>query len=148
MSFYEYRAVPAPRKGSNAKGVKGGPAKFANAVTELMNAMSADGWDYLRADTLPCEERQGLTGKTVKYHSMLVFRRALVQEAGVTETPLALPVPTEEPAEEVWHAPEHQATEYAEETPEDALQEPPTYEEPAEEYAEEYEQTEQPDRTA
>jgi len=90
MSNYEYRVVAAPRKGKSGKGVKGGPAKFANAISGLMNEMAAEGWDYLRADTLPCEERQGLTSKTVKYHSMLVFRRAMAAEPAPEEEPLAL----------------------------------------------------------
>lgn len=101
MSNYEYRVVAAPRKGKSGKGVKGGPAKFANAISGLMNEMAQDGWEYLRADTLPCEERQGLTSKTVKYHSMLVFRRGLADEAEPDEEPLALehhePEPEAEP---------------------------------------------------
>ena len=121
MSIYEYRVVPAPRKGSSAKGVKGGAAKFANAITVLMNAMAAEGWEYLRADTLPCEERQGLTGKTVKYHSMLVFRRALMTEEEPAEVPLALPVPEDD----VWDEPEMQTTEDAPESePEPEAEDP------------------------
>lgn len=77
MSAFEYQVVPAPRKGKAGKGVKGAQSKFAFAITELMNEMGSQGWEYMRADTLPCEERQGLTSKTVKYHSMLVFRRSL-----------------------------------------------------------------------
>jgi len=52
--------------------------------------MGADGCEYLRADTLPCEERQGLTSKTVKYHSMLVFRRARDANTATEEQPLAI----------------------------------------------------------
>ncbi|MEM9582730.1 MAG: DUF4177 domain-containing protein [Pseudomonadota bacterium] len=103
MSAFEYRAVPAPRKGKSGKGVRGGPAKFANAVSAVMNEMGTEGWEYLRADTLPCEERQGLTGKAVKYHSMLVFRRPLEEVTAETEEAaetLALPVPESEPVEE------------------------------------------------
>ncbi|WP_299191764.1 DUF4177 domain-containing protein [uncultured Litoreibacter sp.] len=100
MSAFEYRAVPAPRKGKSGKGTRGAPAKFANAVTGLMNEMGTDGWEYLRADTLPCEERQGLTGKTVKYHSMLVFRRPVEEvatEVEEAEETLALAAPVDEP---------------------------------------------------
>lgn len=110
MSNYEYRVVAAPRKGKSGKGVKGGPAKFANAISGLMNEMAAEGWDYLRADTLPCEERQGLTSKTVKYHSMLVFRRAVANEATLDEEPLALEhhEPEHEPEPEQEHETEPQ----------------------------------------
>jgi len=87
MSLYEYRVIPAPRKGKSGKGVRGGPAKFAHAVSDTINSMSMEGWQYLRADTLPCEERQGLTGKTVNDHALLVFRRPLdaMQEQPIYE---------------------------------------------------------------
>lgn len=78
MSQFEYIAVPAPRKSKAPRKVKGPEAKFAATVTDVMNEMAADGWEYQRAETLPCEERQGFTGKTVKYHSVLIFRRATV----------------------------------------------------------------------
>lgn len=75
MHRYEYNVVPAPRKGKKAKGIKGAEARFAHAVAECMNEMAADGWEYLRSDTLPCEERTGLTGRTTTFQTMLVFRR-------------------------------------------------------------------------
>lgn len=97
MSMYEYSVVPSPRKGKSGRGVKGKEAKFANAVSAVMNEMGAAGWEYLRADTLPFEERQGLTSKTVKYHSMLVFRRLkteIVSEtSSATETLATLSAP-------------------------------------------------------
>jgi hypothetical protein len=46
-----------------------------------MNKMGASGWEYIRADTLPCEERVGLTGTKSVYQNMLVFRRELRAEA-------------------------------------------------------------------
>lgn len=98
MAHYEYIVVPAPRKGVSAKGIKGVPGKFANALTLLMNEMAAEGWDYQRTDTLPCEERQGLTGKAVKYHAMLVFRRTVEEE--LEDAPLAIAPPEEEEIEE------------------------------------------------
>lgn len=96
MQMFEYRVLPAPRKGRGARGVRGGAAKFANAVSGLMNEMGADGWEYLRADTLPCEERQGLTGKSVRYHSMLVFRRPVAIDQTTGAEVLALPEPEHE----------------------------------------------------
>jgi hypothetical protein len=83
---YEYKVVPAPVKGVKAKGVKGAEAQFAHALSELMNGLAVDGWEYQRADTLPAEMRSGLTGKTTVFRNMLVFRRALTVEA-VEQTP-------------------------------------------------------------
>lgn len=72
---YEYKVVPAPKKGRSGKGVRGTEAKFANELMYVMNEMGAEGWEYVRSDTLPCEERQGLTSKTMTYQNILVFRR-------------------------------------------------------------------------
>lgn len=75
MPRYEYKVVPAPRKGQKAKGVRTSEDRFAHAMTELMNRMAAEGWEYLRADSLPAEERSGWTGRTEVTHNLLVFRR-------------------------------------------------------------------------
>lgn len=77
MQRYEYKVIPAPLKGEKTRGVKGTPGRFAHGLSRIMNDLARDGWEYLRADTLPCEERTGLTGKTVTYQNMLVFRRAV-----------------------------------------------------------------------
>ncbi|MEM9523951.1 MAG: DUF4177 domain-containing protein [Pseudomonadota bacterium] len=77
MPRFEYKVVPAPRKGVPGKGVRGKTAKYANALSTIMNELGAEGWDYVRADTLPFEERSGLTSRTVTYQNMLVFRRPL-----------------------------------------------------------------------
>jgi hypothetical protein len=94
MGGVEYRVVPAPRRGIKARGARTAEERFAAALSELMNALGAEGWDYVRSDVLPCEERQGLTGRTTVYHTMLVFRRALPAEgagtAGMAPPRLAL----------------------------------------------------------
>lgn len=76
MPEFEYKVVPAPTRGEKAKGVKTPEARFALALEQLMNQLAAEGWEYLRADMLPSEERQGLTGTTTNWRNMLVFRRA------------------------------------------------------------------------
>jgi hypothetical protein len=50
-----------------------------------MNDLGAEGWEYQRTDTLPCEERQGLTGKTTQFRHVLIFRRLLNDEAGAAD---------------------------------------------------------------
>ncbi|MHC0054080.1 DUF4177 domain-containing protein [Actibacterium sp. D379-3] len=89
MQQFEYKVVPAPVRGDKVKGVKGIQARFAHALASLMNEMGREGWEYQRADTLPCEERQGLTGKTTTFQNMLIFRRALPQQ----QVQAAPPVP-------------------------------------------------------
>lgn len=74
---YEYKVVPAPRRGEKARGVKTGEARFALAMTGVLNAMATEGWNYLRAETLPLDERSGLTGTKTSFQALLVFRRPL-----------------------------------------------------------------------
>ena len=80
MSAYEYRVVPAPRRGEKARGVKTTEDRFALALTQLMNKLGREGWEYQRSDTLPVEERVGLTGSKTTYQNMLVFRRSLASQ--------------------------------------------------------------------
>lgn len=81
MKRYEYQVVPAPKKGEKSKAAKTTADRFAYALTSVMNKMGADGWEYLRADTLPCDERVGLTGTKTQFQNMLVFRREMIAEA-------------------------------------------------------------------
>lgn len=100
MSVYEYKIVPAPTKGQKVKGARTPADRFAHALQTAINDLAKDGWDYLRADTLPSEEREGLMGKTTVYQNMLVFRRALPDVADAAPAdedpapePLALAAP-------------------------------------------------------
>ena len=72
---HDYRVIPAPTRGEKAKGVKGAAEQFAHALTQTMNRMAAEGWEYLRAETLPCEERDGWFGRKTTQRHMLVFRQ-------------------------------------------------------------------------
>lgn len=79
MQRYEFKVVPAPRRADKARGVKTTEERFALTLTGLMNELGAEGWDYVRADALPCDERSGLTGTKTSYQNMLVFRRPLAE---------------------------------------------------------------------
>lgn len=99
MNRFEYKVVPAPRRGEKLRGVKTTEDRFALALTNLMNALGAEGWDYVRADALPCDERTGLTGTKTSFQNMLVFRRML--EGGAAEVPApTLRIAQEEAAED------------------------------------------------
>ena len=73
---YEYTVVPAPTRGEKAKGARTPSDRFALSLTAALNRMAAEGWDYVRAETLPTDERSGLTGRSTVYHNVLIFRRA------------------------------------------------------------------------
>ncbi|MAQ86460.1 MAG: DUF4177 domain-containing protein [Maritimibacter sp.] len=113
MPRYEYKVVPAPKKAGKVKGVKGTEARFAHELASLMNQYGADGWEYQRTDTLPCEERSGLTGRTTTFQNMLVFRREL--ESGlraadaIASVHVDQPAPMTPPAAPV-HTPPHAET--------------------------------------
>ena len=97
MPRFEYKVVPAPARGLKAKGVKRPEERFALALSTLMNELGAEGWDYVRADILPSEERAGLASKQTVYHSLLVFRRQSPEEAETPAAPaLAAPVVSED----------------------------------------------------
>lgn len=81
MQRYEYKVVPSPRRGEKSRAAKTTADRFALALTLVMNKLGQDGWDYLRADTLPCDERSGLTGTKTSFQNMLVFRRVLAEGA-------------------------------------------------------------------
>ncbi|WP_230426519.1 hypothetical protein [Paragemmobacter aquarius] len=66
-----------------------------------MNKMGAEGWDYLRADTLPVDERSGLTGTKTTLQNLLVFRRPLGEGVDMPlVAPLVATVPRLGPATE------------------------------------------------
>lgn len=107
MQRYEFKVIPAPRRGEKSRAAKTTEERFALALTTLMNQMGAEGWDYVRADVLPCDERAGLTGGVkTSFQNMLVFRRPLgAEEARPMPSVLAETVPflraTAEPAPEM-----------------------------------------------
>jgi len=87
MQRFEYKVVPAPRRGHKGKGLKGAEARFAYAFETVINDAAAEGWEYLRTDTLPAEERSGIASKQTIYQNMLVFRRQ-VADAQAPDTAL------------------------------------------------------------
>jgi hypothetical protein len=95
MSHYEYKVVPAPRKGVKAKGVKTGEGRFAHALEQVMNDHAAEGWEYQRAEMLPSVERTGLASSSTEWRNVLVFRR-LVQNDADLFAPELLPAPEED----------------------------------------------------
>jgi hypothetical protein len=77
MQRFEYKVIPAPKRGEKARGVKTTEDRFAYALTHLLNDLGAEGWEYVRADALPCEERVGFTGTKTTFQNVLVFRRMI-----------------------------------------------------------------------
>ncbi len=77
MQRYEYKVIPAPRRGTKSREAKSTEDRFALTLTTLMNDQGREGWEYQRAETLPCDERSGFTKIKTTEQIMLVFRRPL-----------------------------------------------------------------------
>jgi hypothetical protein len=79
MTQDEYKVIAAPAQGRKAKGVKTTADRFALTMSDVLNEMAQEGWEYVRAETLPCEERRGLTGTQTTFQNVLIFRRRPVE---------------------------------------------------------------------
>lgn len=99
---HEYKVIPAPRRGKRGKATKGPAGRFAYAVESTLNEMAADGWEFVRAETLGADEREGVMRRKVEtFHGVLVFRREIVNapppRTSVADVPLATPPKQPEP---------------------------------------------------
>lgn len=83
LSSFEYTVIPAPLRSEKAKATKDPSERYALTLSEAINRMAQDGWEYLRAETLPSEERSGLTGRTTLFHNLLIFRRPTASHAAI-----------------------------------------------------------------
>ena len=59
MTYYDYKVVPAPRRAKKVKGVHGAEELFALTLTEAINELARQGWEYVRAEHLPAEAPRG-----------------------------------------------------------------------------------------
>jgi len=89
---YEYRVLPAPRRAAKARTARSSEERFAMALAEVMNDLGRDGWEYVRSDTLPMDERSGLTATKTSYFNMLVFRRVIVRDTQTYDEAGEVPV--------------------------------------------------------
>ena len=78
---YEYKCVGAPEKGKRKRGAKTRSDRVANAMEIAIQAEATDGWEYLRTDLVPIEERGGMFKRPQEVHrAVLIFRRPLARE--------------------------------------------------------------------
>jgi hypothetical protein len=98
--MFEYKVIPAPVRIEKIRGLKTTAERFAHVLTEAMNAEAEGGWEYVRAESLPCEERKGFFGRTRNStETLLVFRRAIDwEDAPLAETPEPVAARASEPA--------------------------------------------------
>ena len=75
MTRFEYKVMAAPSRAPKVRGADSVEARFAVALAGVLNREGMEGWEYLRAETLPVEERAGLTGTRTSFRTVLIFRR-------------------------------------------------------------------------
>lgn len=91
MSHFEYKVVPAPQKAPKVKGASSVEARFAHSLAAELNGQARDGWEFQRAETLPVDERAGLTGHRTSFKTVLIYRRLIeVDETEATREALRL----------------------------------------------------------
>jgi hypothetical protein len=72
---FEYKCVGAPERPKRLRGSSRSD-RVALAMQEVINAEAVDGWEYLRTDLLPVEEKAGFLSRTQEVHrAVLIFRR-------------------------------------------------------------------------
>jgi len=54
---YEYKCVGGPERGKKAKSAKTRSDRVAVAMEEIIADEATDGWEYLRTDLVPVEEK-------------------------------------------------------------------------------------------
>lgn len=80
MGYFDYKVVPAPRRSKRIKGVKAGDELFALTLTDAINEQARQGWEYVRAESLPSESPAGWFRRSVSAEqTVLVFRRVREQ---------------------------------------------------------------------
>ncbi|WP_376874078.1 DUF4177 domain-containing protein [Albirhodobacter sp. R86504] len=111
MPQYEYTLRPAPTRAEKHRTLKTNADKFAQTLTDAINELAREGWEFQGVEALPADERSGLTSRTTVIHNLMVFRRekpASKQQATLTATGDAMqianangPVTTSESAKPV-----------------------------------------------
>jgi hypothetical protein len=95
--MFEYKVIPAPARTEKLRGLKTTAERFAYVLTQAINAEADEGWEYVRAETLPCEEKVGLMRRVQRStETVLIFRRPVEfedeeEEPVTVETPRAAP---------------------------------------------------------
>lgn len=97
---FEYKCIGAPEKAKRKRGAKTRTDRVAVALEEALAEHAVDGWEYLRTDLIPIEERSGMFGRPHEVHrAVMIFRRPL-GGAVSHQAPVMAPRPEPVPAPE------------------------------------------------
>lgn len=90
MARYEYKTVSAPTRGEKARGLNSAEDRLAAAFERLLNRMAAEGWEFLRTERLPAEEKSAFGRATSIEAHLVIFRRLANEDAASPKMPLVL----------------------------------------------------------
>lgn len=77
---FEYKCVGAPERPKRLRGSSRSD-RVAMAMQEIIDAEAVDGWEYMRTDLVPVEEKPGFFSRTQEVHrAVLIFRRNSMAE--------------------------------------------------------------------
>jgi hypothetical protein len=109
MTYYDYKVIPAPKRAKRVKGVHGTEDLFALTLTEAINEVARQGWEYVLAEHLPAEAPRGwFRAPAAGEQTVLVFRRAR-ESAGPRLVAGTRPEPADPAAPEAPRPPSEQA---------------------------------------
>ena len=73
---YEYKCVAAPERAKRRRGARGRTERVAAALEDVIRENAVDGWEYMRTDLVPIEEKSTWFSRAHEVHrAVLVFRR-------------------------------------------------------------------------
>lgn len=91
----EYKCIGAPERPKRKRGMKTRSDRVAGAMQDIIATEAVDGWEYLRTDLIPVEEKAGLFGRVREVHrAVLIFHRGHVS---VQTQPVLMPAITPPP---------------------------------------------------
>lgn len=76
MSYYEYVVIPVPKAAPRPKGVKRTDERFAHGLSETLNHLGAEGWEFQRTETVSVEAKAGFFSRPASEQvTVMIFRR-------------------------------------------------------------------------
>lgn len=74
MTKYEFRAIPCPERALRSADIPAGADPFCETLAAAINDLAAEGWDYIRSETIEVKTRRFLRLRK-QDRTFLVFRR-------------------------------------------------------------------------
>jgi len=89
MERFEYKLVKAPCQRKRFTGLKKSDDAFAITLTETLNDIASEGWQFLRKEEMSETRGNRLLGRRRRSHEYLVFRRQLRSNGMTLDEPVS-----------------------------------------------------------